>query len=93
MQDMYEEVRAARLMKDNQGADTKASSGLFKLVPKAFTINKWHNKYVLKNKRVKQSAKDDTKGFITERFRDHIKGQLRKNLKYDVLNLENTVTG
>ena len=40
MQDMYGEVRAARLMKGNQGADTEASSGLFRLVPKAPTINK-----------------------------------------------------
>ena len=39
--------------------------------------------FTLKSKRVKQSAKDNTKGFITERFRDHIKGQLRKNLKYE----------
>ena len=83
MQDMYGEVRAARLMKGNQGADTEASSGLFRLVPKAPTINKWHNEYVLKSKRVKQSAKNNTKGFITKRFRDHIKGQLRKNLKYE----------
>jgi len=74
MQDMYGEVRAARLMKGNQKADTEASSRLFKLVPKAPTINKWHNEYVLKSKKVKQSAKDNTKEFITERFRDHIKG-------------------
>ena len=40
MQDMYEEVKAAKLIKGNQRADTEASSGLFRLVPKAPTINK-----------------------------------------------------
>ena len=83
MQDMYGETRAAKLIKKNQGADEEASNGLSKPAVKASTINKQHNEYILKSKRTKKSAKDETKEFVTERFRDHIKAQLRKNLKYE----------
>ena len=73
MQDMYGETRVARLIKENQGTDEKTSNGLSKPAIKAPTINQWHNEYILKSKRTKKSAKDETKEFVTKRFRDYIK--------------------
>jgi Reverse transcriptase (RNA-dependent DNA polymerase) len=77
--------RTLRLIIGNEGADKLADEGMSKNSIKSPDISEWHNPYVLKSTRKVATARGETKGYITERYREHIKEQLRNEFKYDTL--------
>jgi hypothetical protein len=84
--EMYGENKAKRLIEGNKGADELASKGLSRKKVRAPPVNKWDNKFILKSTRVKSSTRGTFKGYVTERYRHHIKDQLRSELVYDHTN-------
>lgn len=83
MIDTYGEERAARLIEGNTGADHQASLARFLSKVNAPNITPWHPDFVIKSTRKNATERGKTKGYITEKHRDHIKQHIRDQYKYD----------
>ena len=85
MIDMYGEERAHRLMQGNIGADKEANKAKFDPNVKTPPLGIGHNMLILESTRKKATEKGKTIGYVTEKYREHLKNHIREEKVYNCI--------